>query len=247
MLPRKGRALWNSHTIVTLVFFFVAQVYEFCCRNILILLRQLYNENKIPSICCEFGERSFVPLYFVCLLSLLFYSKKRLPSYFWQMDETSVLIEETFHRLRARPGVSAVVLLNQEGQQIKTSMGSGPTADRYGSVISRLVNAIRLSVNALENDPASVCLRYVTFRYLSVDRRASHYIQVSVMTELLCIFRLSGLSVPRSLHFRTNLSLSFELELWQKSFSSSLAVDSYLRSFKLQKMELIIPHTLFLL
>lgn len=67
------------------------------------------------------------------------------------MDETSTMIEDTFHRLRARPEVSAVVLMNREGQLVKSFVTSGQQlSDRYSSVISKLVTAIELSIDALD-------------------------------------------------------------------------------------------------
>lgn len=75
--------------------------------------------------------------------------------WFWleKMDETATMIEDTFHRLQDRPGVSAVVVMNREGQQIKSSMSSGQLADRYSMIIAKLVNAIGASLNALEEKP----------------------------------------------------------------------------------------------
>lgn len=66
------------------------------------------------------------------------------------MDETSAMIEDTFCRLRSRPGVAAVVLLSQDGRLIKSSLAKQELGDKYADIMAKLVAAVRFSLDALD-------------------------------------------------------------------------------------------------
>lgn len=74
-------------------------------------------------------------------------------------EENSLLqqtaeIDETLKRLSSRKGVKAVVILNSEGQAIRSTMNEELTK-QYGQLISALVTQARTTVSTLDDQVSS--------------------------------------------------------------------------------------------
>ncbi|KAG0167426.1 hypothetical protein DFQ28_006099 [Apophysomyces sp. BC1034] len=62
----------------------------------------------------------------------------------------SIEIDETLKRLTNRKGVKGVVILNGDGQAIRSTLDTDLTK-QYGKLISALVQQARASIVALDN------------------------------------------------------------------------------------------------
>ena len=63
---------------------------------------------------------------------------------------TAQEVDETLKRLSSRKGVKAVVILNNEGQAIRSTLDETLTK-QYGQLISALVQQARTTVNTLDD------------------------------------------------------------------------------------------------
>ncbi|KAL1927511.1 hypothetical protein VTP01DRAFT_3748 [Rhizomucor pusillus] len=73
-------------------------------------------------------------------------------------------IDETLKRLSSRKGVKAVVILNSEGQAIRSTMNEELTK-QYGQLISALVTQARTTVSTLDDQNDLTFLRVRTKKH----------------------------------------------------------------------------------
>ncbi|KAI9274412.1 hypothetical protein BDA99DRAFT_237424 [Phascolomyces articulosus] len=76
----------------------------------------------------------------------------------------SIEIDETLKRLSSRRGVKAVVILNNEGQAIRSTMDEDLTK-QYGQLISSLVQQARTTVTTLDDQNDLTFLRVRTKKH----------------------------------------------------------------------------------
>ncbi|KAI9339836.1 hypothetical protein BD770DRAFT_220620 [Pilaira anomala] len=73
-------------------------------------------------------------------------------------------VDETLKRISARKGVKAVVILNNEGQAIRSTLDQDMTK-KYGQLISSLVEQTRTTVATLDDQNELTFLRVRTKKH----------------------------------------------------------------------------------
>ncbi|KAJ8652409.1 hypothetical protein O0I10_011935 [Lichtheimia ornata] len=77
---------------------------------------------------------------------------------------TAQEVDETLKRLSSRKGVKAVVILNNEGQAIRSTLDETLTK-QYGQLISTLVQQARTTVNTLDDQNDVTFMRVRTKKH----------------------------------------------------------------------------------
>ncbi|CDS12331.1 Putative Dynein light chain roadblock-type [Lichtheimia ramosa] len=77
---------------------------------------------------------------------------------------TAQEVDETLKRLSSRKGVKAVVILNNEGQAIRSTLDETLTK-QYGQLISALVQQARTTVNTLDDQNDLTFMRVRTKKH----------------------------------------------------------------------------------
>ncbi|KAG2199427.1 hypothetical protein INT47_011539, partial [Mucor saturninus] len=73
-------------------------------------------------------------------------------------------VDETLKRISARKGVKAVVILNNEGQAIRSTLDQDLTK-KYGQLISSLVEQARTTISTLDDQNDLTFLRVRTKKH----------------------------------------------------------------------------------
>ncbi|GAA5817069.1 hypothetical protein MFLAVUS_010606 [Mucor flavus] len=82
----------------------------------------------------------------------------------WSENYTTIDVDETLKRISARKGVKAVVILNNEGQAIRSTLDQDLTK-KYGQLISALVEQTRTTVATLDDQNDLTFLRVRTKKH----------------------------------------------------------------------------------
>ncbi|KAI9323340.1 hypothetical protein BX666DRAFT_1848065 [Dichotomocladium elegans] len=77
---------------------------------------------------------------------------------------TAAEVDETLKRLSSRKGVKAVVILNSEGQAIRSTLDEAMTK-QYGQLISTLVQQARTTVTTLDDQNDITFMRVRTKKH----------------------------------------------------------------------------------
>lgn len=108
---------------------------------------------------CRSKTRCLLLLYFLFLVTQT------------QMDSntpTAQEVDETLKRLSSRKGVKAVVILNNEGQAIRSTLDETLTK-QYGQLISTLVQQARTTVNTLDDQVQNASLSFFHIALLTLS------------------------------------------------------------------------------